>query len=296
MKNLITTTAFFLIILSSVLGQDDKIFREAKSYYEKGMEQAQAGKLEQAIKLFDKSIEIKSDEYISWYNRGIAKSMLGYYEEALTDFEQTVKIVPEYQKGYLNLGNTKKHLTDYAGAISDYNTAIRLDSNYSDAYYNRGLIYEMLSKKDSACFDFNKAKEFGSKNAQKKVNKCSDTTETSIPTYSILRLTKTSFNEKYGFTQENPVKVGTGPEGGPANQRAYLNLLRDGQGKPIKAKRLSSCCPYQSDNSLMGMAMLDQYEIIYLNEKGKKKKASVFISFYDYEEPQILFGFKTVRQ
>ena len=37
-----------------------------------------------------------------------------------------------------------------------------------------------------------------------------------------------------------------------------------------------------------------QYEITYLNEKGKAKKATVYISMYDYEEPQILYGFKTV--
>lgn len=120
---------------------------------------------------------------------------------------------------------------------------------------------------------------------------CQDSTKV----YSIVKLTKTADNDKYGFTPEQPVKVGTGPQGGPANNKAYLNLLRDGKGEAIEFKRVGSCCPYESKNGFLGMAMVDHYEISYRNEKGKKKKASVYISFYDYEEPMILFGFKTIE-
>ena len=270
--------------------------QDAQKYYDQGIEKAQAGQLEEAIKLFDKSIELKADEYIAWYNRGIAKSMLDRYEDALPDFEQTLKLYPDYKKGFLNRGTTRKHLTDYEGALADYTHAIQLDLNYADAYYNRGLVYEMLSKKDSACNDYNKAKELGMKTAQKKIDKCNDTTISKTVIHPILRLTKKADNDKYGFTSKDPIMIGTGPDGGPANQRAYLDLLRDQQGKPIKYKRLSSCCDYKSENGFFGIAKLDQYEITYLNEKGKEKTATVYISFYDYEEPRILYGFKTVGQ
>ena len=289
MKKLIISS-FCLILCLTTFGQD------AKAYYEQGMEKAQAGNLEEAVKLLDKSIELKSNEYVAWYNRAIIKSMLTLYEEAMLDFDQTIKLAPTYKKGYLNRGTNKKRLTDYDGALSDYNYALQLDSNYSDACYNRGLIYELMSKKDMACADFNKANELGLKTAQKKVEKCSDTTTLTI--YPILGLTKKADNDKYGFTSENPIKVGAGPDGGPANQRAYLNLLRDAQGKSIKFKRLGSCCMYPSKNGFAGgeSAMLDTYEMTYLNDKGKEQKAVVYISFYDYEEPQILWGFKTVGQ
>jgi tetratricopeptide (TPR) repeat protein len=279
-----------LIILTTAFGQD------ARKFYEQGLEQAQAGKFDEAIKLFSKSIELQPEDYYSWYNRGIAKSMLNNYEDALFDFEQTVKLAPEYKKGWLNRGTAKKHLTDYEGALSDYSYAIKLDQNYAEGYYNHGLIYELLSKKDSACMDFNKARELGMKAALKKVEKCNDTTTSTIVIHPILRLTKITDSDKYGFTSEKPIMAGTGPDGGPANQRAYMNLLRDPKGKPIKYERLGSCCDYKSENGFLGLAMLDKYEITYLNEKGKEKKAVLYISFYDYEEPQILFGFKTVGQ
>lgn len=268
----------------------------AREYYEQGIEKAQAGKLEEAIDLFSKSIELQPEDYYAWYNRGIAKNMLNLYEEALPDFEQTIKLAPDYKKGWLNRGTTKKRLTDYEGALLDYTYAIQLDPKYGDGYYNRGLVYEMLSKRDSACMDFHKAKEIGLESAIRKVEKCNDTTKSTIVIHPMLRLTKTADNDKYGFTSEKPIMAGTGPEGGPTNQRAYLDLLRDPTGKPIKYKRIASCCDYKSENGYFGMAKLDQYEITYLNEKGNEKTVMVYISFYDYEEPQILFGFKTVGQ
>jgi hypothetical protein len=101
-------------------------------------------------------------------------------------------------------------------------------------------------------------------------------------------------DKRYGFSSEYPVKVGKGPGGGPANQKAYLNLLRDAQGNPIEYVRLGSCCSYPSESGFLGMAMVDMYQITYRNEDGKKKKDTIYISFYDYEEPKILYGFKTI--
>jgi hypothetical protein len=151
----------------------------------------------------------------------------------------------------------------------------------------------LLDKKDLACLDFKKSLDLGFTKAQKKVDKCNDST--SFETHSIIRLTEQSTDKTYGFTPKNPIKTGTGPNGGPANQRAYLDLLRDAQGNPIKYKRLGSCCSYKSENGLFGMAMLDRYEITYKNEKGKKKKVVIYLSFYDFETPKILVGFKTIE-
>lgn len=291
MKKIILT-AICWTILAVVLGQN------ANEFFEKGLEKAQAGKLEEAIELFSKSLELQPEDYYSWYYRGIAKIFLDNYEEALTDFEQTIKLAPDYKNAWLYCAITKKYLTDYEGAIADFSHAIQLDQNYADAYYNRGLIYEMLGKKDSACLEFNKSMELGLKQAQRKIDKCNDITKTTLPVNVILRLSNTAKDDKYGFTQDNPIKVGVGLDGGPANRIAYLSLLRDAQGKPIKYERRGSCCHYESKSeyAMFGMAMLDMYEITYLNEKGIENKTIIYISYYDYEEPKILFGFKTVGQ
>jgi hypothetical protein len=121
-----------------------------------------------------------------------------------------------------------------------------------------------------------------------------DSTST-LKIHTISKLVNTAPDESYGFSEKSPVKVGTGPNGGPANQRQYLELLRDAKGQRIKYERVASCCAYESENGLFGMAMVDRYEITYLNAKGKKCKTYVYLSFYDYEEPMILFGFTTIQ-
>jgi tetratricopeptide (TPR) repeat protein len=268
--------------------------QDAKFFYDEGLKKAQAGDLEKALENFDKSIELKPDEYVAWYNRAIVKSMMGHFEDALADLEQTIRLNPDYKKAYLNRGTAKRHLTAYTEAIADYTLAIALDSAYAEAYYNRGAVYEMLEHKGSACTDFEKAQALGYKVALQKIAHCKDTVVRK-DIHPLLKLTAGSKDFTYGFTSGKPVKVGTGLDGGPANERAYLELLRSPNGKPVKYVRLSSCCAYRSINAPKGLAMLDKYQISYINEKGEEKTELVYLSFYDYDEPQILFGFTTVK-
>lgn len=94
----------------------------------------------------------------------------------------------------------------------------------------------------------------------------------------------------YGYIPERPIKVG----GGPANQRKYLESLRDAKGKRISYERLGSCCEYPSSKGLFGYALLDKYEITYRDQSDKKQTAIVYISFYDYENPKAIKGFTMV--
>jgi len=278
-----------MVFLTAVTGYN----QDAKEYFLSGMKAIEENNLDDAIEYFDKSIQIKDDEFIVWYNRGIVKSWQRRYEESIDDFNQSIKLNPGFKNAYNNRGNSRQDITDYAGALADYNSALKIDSQYIDAIYNRGELYLLLNEKEKACKDFNLAFNLGDSLSENYMKKCRDTS--SFGAHSILRLTVTADNDSYGFTSENPIKVGAGPKGGPANERAYLNLLRDINGKPVNYQRLGSCCPYKSDNPLGG-GVVDKYEIYYLNNKGKEEKAIIFITMWDYEEPKILYGFKTVGQ
>jgi tetratricopeptide (TPR) repeat protein len=280
---------FLLIFLVRVLSAQDP-----KYYYDRGLEIAQKGELNLALALLDTSIMLKADEYVAWYNRGIVKTMMGNYEAALPDLEQALKLNPGYKKGYLNRATAKKHLTDYSGALADYSLAISLDSTYGEAYYDRGIVYEMFGKTTLACADYQKALETGFVSAEVKANLCKAGDLDKKETHSILWLTKTVNNYKYGFSSELPVEVGTGPEGGPANERAYLSLLRDAKGNAIQFQNIGTCCGYSSVNAPKGLALVDKYQIVFTNEAGEQRTAIVYLSFYDYSEPQILNGFKTI--
>jgi tetratricopeptide (TPR) repeat protein len=271
--------------------------QNADTLYLQGNAKAAESRFEEAIQLFTMTLALQPDNTYAMYNRGICKSKLRNYEGALSDFDEVIIMSPTYKKGWLNRSLARKHLTDYDGAMADINRAIALDPAYAEAYYNRGTLYAMLSKRELSCADYKKAKELGLPAATRKVELCQEQDGSDTDSHTILRLTRKAPDKKYGFTEGQPVMAGRGLEGGPANQRAYLELLRDAQGKPVNYERVSSCCPYNSKHGLIGgMGMLDKYEISYQDEKGRPQKAIVYISFYDYEDPQILYGFKTVGQ
>jgi tetratricopeptide (TPR) repeat protein len=285
MKKKFFLLAFVIIAIHSVA-------QDAESYYKDGLQKGQEGKWEEAVALFGKTIELEPVNYFAWYNRGIARSRMNRCEEALADFEQTIKLAPDYKKAYLNRGIMRRRLTNYDGAIADYTALIEADPSYTDALYNRGIVYEMLGKKDSACIDYHKALEAGAQNMESKIAMCKD--KSPLKNYPILRLTQTATSEKYGFTKEEPVKTGLGPFGGPSNQKAYIELLRDTKGNPVQYQRIGSCCQYKSDNAPLGYALLDQYKISYTDAAGNPATAVIYISMYDHEEPMILSGFKTI--
>ena len=80
--------------------------------------------------------------------------------------------------------------------------------------------------------------------------------QTEQPRDTVSQMTQDS-SELYGLISQLPVKVG----GGPADQRKYLERLRDAQGKKVNFSRLHSCCPYEtkSPQALFGGGMLDVY-------------------------------------
>lgn len=98
-------------------------------------------------------------------------------------------------------------------------------------------------------------------------------------------------SEAYGLDPKFPIKVKGLAESGPASQRAYLERLRDAQGKSVKYERLGSCCAYRSANGFGGYAMVDRYKVVYRDERNKRQSVVIHLSFYDFETPRAVKGF-----
>jgi len=83
----------------------------------------------------------------------------------------------------------------------------------------------------------------------------------------------------YGFTAENPIKVGGGIEGGARGEQSYLNALRGPAGQAITYSRRGSCCPFKTPNGLINnTGMLDAYVVTW---EGNDKPLTLYINMYD---------------
>lgn len=248
--------------------------------------------MDAGIAILDKAVAMYPANHKVWLYRGAAKASVYEFHDAIDDLTKAINLKPSLVVAYGLRAEAKKSVTDYDGAIEDFTNIIRMAPSYEKAYYGRGKIYELLGKKNEACNDCDKAYRLGDRSADRKVKKCHDTS--SIETYPILRLVDVAEDSSYGVTEENPIMVGIGPDGGPANERAYLNLLRDPLGHAVAYERTGSCCMYESPNGLLGYALLDVYELSYHDINGEPQTIKVYISMYDYETPKILSGFQTV--
>jgi len=92
-----------------------------------------------------------------------------------------------------------------------------------------------------------------------------------------------STDSTYGYTQENPIKVGGGAFEGPARERAYLDNLLGPNGEKITYERRGSA-PF-------GDAVLDIFEI-----KGLSKTVTLYIDEYAFTEPQAPVGFTCISE
>lgn len=83
----------------------------------------------------------------------------------------------------------------------------------------------------------------------------------------------------YGYSPEDPILVGTEDlKEGPANEKAYLDLITGPNGEEVMYERTGSCCEFETGNSPLGSGLLDQYELRY---EGLVEPVTLYLNMYD---------------
>ena len=64
----------------------------------------------EAIKAYDKAIEINSQNSIAWNNKGLTLSSLGKYNEAIKAYDKAIEINPQDSAAWYNKAVTLNRL------------------------------------------------------------------------------------------------------------------------------------------------------------------------------------------
>ncbi|MCW3102733.1 MAG: hypothetical protein JWO09_1173 [Bacteroidetes bacterium] len=265
----------------------------AEELYNQSLTAINAKDYEKAISIMDEFISRYPDfknVHMIYLNRGSAKSAMKDYEGAISDYNTAYAKDTTYAEAVRQRGYAKKMMGKPDAALADYELALKINPRLGNAYVNKAAVLKELGKMDESCKNYEKALELGVTDVAGVIYRSCDSTSPALLKYTYKILVDKTEDKTYGYKVENPVKVGYGPRG----QRAYLDLLRDEQGNPLEYIRTGSAGFYESPNGLMGLASIDRYEITYRDKKGKKKKTTLYISFYDYEQPKIPVGFFAV--
>tara|TARA_Y100000590_G_scaffold466208_1_gene640847 strand:- start:637 stop:2226 length:1590 start_codon:yes stop_codon:yes gene_type:complete len=110
-----------------------------------------------AIKNFNKAINLQPNFDQAHNNLGNALKSINKFEESINSYKQAIKINPKYAEAYNNLGNTLAELGKFEESVEKQREAINLDSTYPDFYMNLGSSLAELGKFDEAIINYEKA-------------------------------------------------------------------------------------------------------------------------------------------
>jgi len=103
---------------------------------------------------------------VGYFKLGNTYHGLGDYQQAIKDFNRAIELDPKLAEAYWGRGNTYHELADYQQAIKDFNRAIELDPMFAEAYRCRGNTYNELGNRQQAIEDWKAAAKSGDEGAQ----------------------------------------------------------------------------------------------------------------------------------
>ena len=96
-----------------------------------------------------------------WNNDGNEFFALENYGEAVKSYDKAMEMDPEYVSAWVNRGSVLFKLRNYNGAIAAYNEAIRIQPQSAYAWHHKGLAQEKMVQYADAADAFSMAKELG---------------------------------------------------------------------------------------------------------------------------------------
>ena len=114
-------------------------------------------RLDEAVASYDRAIALNPDLFEAWVNRGTALMDLGRMDIAMASFDSAILLRPQLAELYFNRGIVLHALGHPDEAVNSYERAIALKPGYADAYYNRGIAHQSLERLEDAVDSYNHA-------------------------------------------------------------------------------------------------------------------------------------------
>jgi tetratricopeptide (TPR) repeat protein len=128
-----------------------------KTWHNRAVSKAIAGKYQDAIADFGKVIELKPDHANAWFNRGEILYDLGQIDQAIKDYTESIRLNPQDAGAYTSRAHSYFRSGQPQVALADYNAAIELAPDNADLLTNRGDALQSLGKWLEAAADLNAA-------------------------------------------------------------------------------------------------------------------------------------------
>ena len=122
------------------------------------------GMAEKAISEYQRAIELSPSNLMAYNNLGVLYDKMGLYDEAIGEFQRALEIDPTDANALKNLESAKKNKTvmeEREGQIAELRREVEAHPENPKALYNLGRLYAFYDEKDQALEWINKALENG---------------------------------------------------------------------------------------------------------------------------------------
>ena len=113
----------------------------AEAWHLLGMCYEDMKEFDEALKSYNKAVEIDPQYYHAWASKGLLLHSMGKVEEALLCYNRALKINKKLPHVWNNKGVALKELKRLDEAITCYDIAHELDKNYLEPLYNKAVLY-----------------------------------------------------------------------------------------------------------------------------------------------------------
>ena len=127
--------------LSTLLMKPSGLIHNMRMHWNgKGIVLSEQGKYDEAIKAFDRAIELNPQYADAWYNKGLALDHQGKYDEVIKAYDRAIKINPQHILALINKGNVMRLQGKYDEAVKLYDIAIEIDPQDASAGATKALL------------------------------------------------------------------------------------------------------------------------------------------------------------
>jgi tetratricopeptide (TPR) repeat protein len=117
------------------------------------------GRYEEAISSYNRAIEINPSENESWYKKYLSLRRLGRYEEAISSYDREIDLDPNNHEFWSDNGILFLNRGKYLDSIDCYDRAIKVEPGDHESWCYKGISLHNLGRCEEAIFSFDRAIE-----------------------------------------------------------------------------------------------------------------------------------------
>ena len=137
----------------------------AAAYFQLGDVYYDMEKFEESLTALEKAAELDPNDPYTQHNLGSSYSALSEWEKAVVAYEKAIELKPDFGEAYGDLAAAYANTDQVTDAIAAGEQAIELDPEYVAAYINLGIAYGMQGDLDQAITLFKKALQINPEDA-----------------------------------------------------------------------------------------------------------------------------------